>query len=779
MYKKLIVVIFLALALTQVTFAEEQGDDAVSSPETPAKIVTAIQVTGNKSISTNVIISKLKTRVGSAYQENIVSDDLKRLYLLGFFSDVKIDTQDYKEGIKIIITVAERPIIQKITFNGITRIVMKDEKLKEKLKSKESQYLDYPTLAEDVRILKGMYEKMGFSEADITYNVDVDKAANKANVQFNVSEGRKVRIKTIKIQGNKAFPSKRILGLLKTKPAWFFNAGVLKDEVVREDVDRIRTFYQKNGYTDVSVEYSVNPDPKKTYLLYVTFKIEEGKQYLVGNINIVGNSEIKQKEILAKLSECTPGKVFSQDAMRADIGNIQGLYFDRGFIMVQIQEDTSVDPTVGRVDITYNIVENQVAYVNKIRVRGNIKTKDVVVRREMRIYPGDKFDGEKLRRSKERLQNLGFFDEVSYDTEDSQVAADKKDLVVEVKEAKTGAFSFGGGYSTVDEFVGFVEIEQKNFDWTNWPYFTGAGQTLKFRGSMGSLTNDFTISFTNPWVFDYPYSFGFDLYRNTHKRDEHVGYGYDEEVTGGDLRLGKELTEYIKGELKYRNDEITIENVTGTASSALQQEIGSNKISSGQAGLTFDDRNNVFEPTKGNFINGTFELAGGPFLGDKNFYKFTGRASHYFPLVRNSALEVRGRIGYSEPYDTSNSIPIYERFFAGGAYTIRGYEERKVGPLDSVSNDPLGGNSMLIGNLEYTYPVFSFLRLAAFVDSGNVWSKAQDIGNGGFKTGVGLGFRVKTPLGPIMLDYGFPLNKIQNEEKKNEGRIHFSMSNGF
>jgi len=759
---------------------EEKQEQSSPAPQESQiqRLITAIEVKGNKAISTNTVISKMKTRVGSPYQENVINDDLKRLYLLGFFSDVKIDTQDYKEGFKVIVTVLERPIIEKITFLGIKRITMSDEKLKELLKSKEAQYLDYPNLAEDVRILKKMYEKIGYSQVQIDYQLDLNKETNKAKVQFNVVEGRKIRIKGILIEGNVTFSDRRILRLMKTKRAWFFNAGVLKEEVLKEDIERLKSFYYKEGFADAAVDYVVLPHGTKPFLLYITIKIQEGKKYLVGNVNIEGNKDISKKDILAQLKECIPGEVFSQEALKQDTANIQSLYFDRGYIMVGVQETTALNSHTGRTDITYNIMENEIAYVDKIKVRGNVKTKDMVIRRELRIRPGDKFDGEKLRRSKERLQNLGFFEEISYDTEDTPIT-NKKDLVVEVKEAKTGAFSFGGGYSTVDEFVGFMEIEQKNFDWKNFPYFTGDGQDLKFRASFGTVSESFDLSFTEPWVFDYPVSFGFDLYNRTHQRESDIGYGYDEEIAGGDLRLGKELSEYVRANLMYRYDTIDITNITETATDDLKKEYGKNAISSLEFGLTFDSRDNVFNPNKGDILSGSLEGAGGPFGGDKDFWKFFGRASHYFPLLRGSVLELRGRVGLADTYGNSTSLPIYERYFAGGAYTIRGYDERKVGPVDPVSQDPLGGESMLIGNAEYTYPIFSFLRLAAFYDIGNVYKSASEIGSGGLKAGMGLGVRIRSPIGPIMLDYGIPLDKEPGEEEKGSGKFHFSMSHGF
>ena len=780
MRKIFFIVLTTFLILGKAAFAQAPQEKSVAptSPE-ETKLVTAIEVKGNKAISSNTIVSKMKTHIGSPYQENVVSDDLKRLYLLGFFSDIDIDTENYKGGVKIIISVVERPIIERINFSGIRRITMKDEKLKQQLKSKEGQYLDYPNLAEDVHILKKMYEKMGYTQAEISYKADVDPKTNKAKIEFSVAEGRKVRIKDIIIQGNKAFPAKRIIKLIKTRSVWFFNAGVLKEDVLKEDMERIKVFYHREGFTDAKADYTVTPDPKKTYLLYIKINIEEGRKYLVGNVSIRGNKDISEKAILSSIKECLPGKVYSDEAVKQDVTSMQGLYFDRGYISAVVEDTTSVNSGTARVDILYNIVENEIAYVEKIKIRGNVKTKDIVIRRELRIYPGDKFDGDKLNRSKERLQNLGFFEEVSYDTENTE-EPNKKNLVVEVKESKTGAFSFGGGYSTVDQFVGFVEIEQKNFDWKNFPYFTGAGENLLFRASIGSITNGFDLSFTEPWIFDYPVSFGFDAYRREHKRDEDVGYGYDEKVTGGDLRLSKDLSEYLRGDLTYRLDQIEISNITDTATDDLKKEVGKNTISSITPALTFDSRDNVFDPKKGNLLTGSFEWAGGALGGDKDFWKFFGRGSHYFPMPRDSVLEIRGRVGTVKPYGKSDEVSIYERFFAGGANTIRGYEERAVGPVDPVSKDPLGGEAMLIGNIEYTYPIFNFLKVAAFIDSGNVWAKLGDIGKGGFKTGFGLGLRIKSPIGPIMLDYGIPLNKAQGEDSKHTGgRIHFSASHGF
>lgn len=764
---------FNAAALAQTGSRPDNGPAGAASQDT---IVTAIEVKGNTSISANTVLSKLKTRIGSPYNDNVISDDMKRLYLLGYFSDIKIDTEKYMGGMKVIITVVERPIIEKISFSGSRRIGMSEEKLKETLKSKETQYLDHTGLAEDVETLKKMYEKKGFTQVQIEHTVDIDESSNKARISFRISEGRKKKIRMIYVEGNENVSDARILKIIKTKRAWLFNSGILKEDVLEEDIERVKAYYQRKGYMDVSVEKELKTDPRGRFW-YITLKVAEGKKYLVGDVTIQGNADVNEADIRAKIKESKPGNVFSQEALKDDVMAVQGVYFDRGYIAAKVLDTTSLNNSTGNIDIVLSIEENEVFYVDKVKIRGNVKTKDVVIRREMRIYPGDRFDGEKLRRSKERLQNLGFFDEISYDTEDSN-AADKKDLVVDVRESKTGAFSFGGGYSSVDQLVGFVEMSQKNFDWKNWPYFTGAGQDLKVRATMGSLTEAYDLSFTEPWLFDYPVSFGFDLYKHTHDRDSDVGYGYNEDITGGDIRLGKELSEYVRGNLTYRHDTIKISDVEATASQDLKDEVGTNVESSMEFGLTYDNRDNVFDPTRGNVLGGSIQVAGGPFGGDRNFWKYFGNASHYFG-VGKAVVDMRLRAGAADSYDDSNKVPINSRLFAGGAYTIRGYRERKVGPVDSVTGDPLGGRSLLVGNLEYLYPLSSFFKLALFYDIGNVWPKVSDIGSGGYRAGTGLGFRLKTPIGPVMLDYGIPLDKESGETERGNGRFHFSMSHGF
>ena len=751
-------------------FAQEGGS---SSPEEASKVVKAVEVTGNKEISTPTIMAKIKTRIGQPYYSQTSRDDIKRLYETGFFSDISLALEDLEGGLKVTFKVEERPVIEEVRMEGNRAI--KSGFLMGKIKSKAGQYLNLALLKEDTAAIKKQYEIKGMPDVQIKESVDTDQKTNKTKVVFRIDEGKRIKIIKIYIDNNFHFSDRRILGLIMTRGASLINPGFFKEEQFNDDIERIKAFYLNNGYLDVKVDYRMDYDEKKN--LYIRIIVDEGKQYTVGKIIISGNEKFSQKEILGSLKACLVDGVFTNEALKEDVAFIQGFYFGKGYIFVRVNDSTSLDSATGKVTITYEITENEVAYVDRIEVRGNLKTQDKVVRRELRINPGERFDGDKLKRSKERLYNLGYFDEVNYDTAPG-TESNQRNLIVDVKEAKTGSFSFGGGYSSIDQFVGFVEVEQKNFDWKNWKTFTGAGQDLRLRAEAGTVRQAYELSFTEPWMFDHPVSFGFDAYNRVHDKNTDVGYGYVERRLGGDLRVGKDFSEYIRGGATYRLERVEISDVDTTASQDLKDEQGKNYISSLELFATRDTTDNVFNPSRGLVLSGSTEVAGGPFGGDKNFTKFFAYASQYVPLFAKGVLQFQLRAGMAQPFGDSEEVPIYERFYAGGADTIRGYEERSVGPIDPATGDPLGGEALLIANIEYTVPLVEFIKGALFIDSGNVWEKASDFGTGNFKTGVGFGVRIKTPVGPLKLDYGIPVN-LQPGKTKREGRFHFSMSHGF
>ena len=739
----------------------------------PTFVVKAIEVQGNKTISISAVLAKIKTRVGQEYVQSVISDDLKRLYNTGYFSDVRVDRQDYEGGLKVIFYIEEKPVIDKITFSKLRYFSPKV--ILRKLKTQEGKFLDNKALKDDEDMIKDLYAKKGLNSVEIQTEIARDEVTHKVSVHFVVHEGYRVRIRRLDVLGNAKYKDRQIIKIIKTRAKTFFTSGYFSQETLDEDMERVLSFYEQNGFIDATADYATRELPKG--FLDINISINEGKQYMVGHIVVGGNSVAAEGDILEAMENIKKDTVFSREKLSVDIARIRALYFDRGYIFADVKDTTSLDPATGMVDIKLDVAEGGLAYVGKIKIQGNARTRDIVIRRELRVNPGERFDGEKLKRSKERLNNLGYFEDVGFDIEDTD-QSDRKDLVVQVKEAKTGSFSFGGGFSTVDKVIGFVEIEQKNFDFANWPAFTGGGQNLKLRAETGSTRNNLLLSFTEPWLFDYPVSVGFDAFRTERDRAQDVGYAYSEKRAGGNIRLGKEFSEYLSGRLAFRREAVTIQDLESNVSADLLAEEGTNTVSAVGTSLIRDSTDSAFNPTKGLVVRGDIDVAGGPLAGDKDFYRTQLTSSYYIPLKFKSVLEFSGRVGFVDAYGDSEKVPIFERFFAGGAQSIRGYDERTVGPLDSNTNDPIGGESLFVGNIEYTIPLIDFVKLAAFFDVGNVWAKTEDFASGDLKSGTGVGMRVKTPIGPINLDYGYPLNDEPGQGGRS-GKFYFSVSRGF
>jgi len=730
--------------------------------------VTDLKVEGNKSLSSSAILAKVEIRIGDMILEETLNEDIKRLYTTGYFGDVKVRLEPFKDGKRVVFVVEEKPILKEINLQGNT--VIDNKTILKKIVSEIDTFLNPRILKSDIDKVRQLYEERGFTGVRIDYDIDVDNETNRAIVNIKIEEGAKLKIQDIQVEGNKAYPDRKILKLIQTRKDTLFTSGIYKESVLKEDIKRIESFYRKNGYLDAQSSYDVKGTETKNKLI-VIIDINEGKKYISGEIEVEGNKKFQESAIRENL-ELNEGDTFSHEKLKQDIANIQSFYFGKGYIFADVKVDTKLNAETDRIDIRYNITEGSLAYIDKINIEGNTKTKDIVIRRELKVYPGEPFDGEKLRRSKGRLDNLGIFQSVSFDT-GLGTAPNRKDLIVNVKEAKTGEFSFGAGYSSIDEFVGFIELRQRNFDYKNWPTFTGDGQQVSIKTEFGTVREDYDLSFTEPWIFDKPVSFGFDVYQHSRERERDVGYAYDQRRRGGDIRLGKEFGEYLRGDLMYRYDRIKISDVADDASSALKAEVGRNDVSSLKLGITRDTRDNIYNPTKGLISYFSVETAGSIFGGDKDFMKYIAGSSWYFSFFQDHVLELKVRAGIVDAYGDSDSVPLYERFYAGGANTIRGYEVRAVGPKDSQGEDPIGGESMLIGNAEYVFPIIKNFKAALFFDVGNVWEKVSDFGQEEFESALGAGVRIETPIGPVKLDYGYPLGETSN------GRLHFSMGRTF
>lgn len=754
----------MLLAVCSVFFAPLQFGYAQEQQETK-KIVSEVFVKNNKVISTQVVLSKIKTKAGVIFSQELINEDLKRLYATDYFSDVSVDIEEVEGSYVVSFIVKEKPVLSKIIFEG--NEVLKEDRLKAVLTIKTGETLDMRTLKIDLDNIAKLYEKRGFHKATVNHEIKVSEETNEATLFIIIEEGIRYRLAGIVVKGNKAVSTKEILKSMKTKRDNLLTSGFFKEEDFERDVHRIKSIYLARGYSDVKIEPELRyvSEEKK---MHITLLIEEGKQYKIGGIAVTGNQKFALADI-QKVLDIKENDIFSQMALERNSANISSFYFEKGYIFAQVTPQAVFNEEAQKIDVSFRIEEGELAYIDKIIIRGNDKTKDVVIRRELRFAPGEAFDGKKLQRSKERLYNLGFFEEITYDIERGS-APNKKNLVVNVRETKTGEFSFGAGYSSVDKFLGFVQVTQRNFDLTNPPTFTGDGQKLTLKANLGSERKDYLLGFTEPWIFDYPVSFGFDVYRTFRGSWE----DFDVERTGGDVSLGKEFSDYTKGSAMYKLERIDISNLSIDVSDDLLEEEGENTLSRCVLGVRNDTRDSIYSPTRGHILGSSLEYAGTFLGGDKDYIKIEGEGRQYFTHFKKFILELRVAAGLAEELDDTKMVPIYERFYLGGPDDIRGYKLRHVSPKDTAGH-PVGGKSMALASAEYTFPLISNLRGAVFYDIGNVWREMDDFGNA-FKSSLGLGVRLKTPLGPVKVDYGYGLNYDEGEKK---GNFHFNMSREF
>lgn len=732
--------------------------------------VLDVQTKGNQVVSTNTILGKIKTQKGEPLRQETVNDDIKRLYATGFFEDIKMEIEEAAEGYVLVVSVIEKPIVKEIRVEGATEI--KEDKIRKELKVIEGQILDRKVIKEGIEAVRLLYSNKGFKFVDIDSEVDINEETKEATIVVRITEGDKYKIKDLRFEGVQAFKLKKLKKLMKTKPDNWFRSGVFKEENFDQDLERLRFYYQQEGYLDVKLQPDFDYD-RQNKKMVIIIRVEEGQHYVTGNVKIEGNRLFPESEIWQQL-EMLPGLTYSQYYLSQDIERIREYYNDQGYINARVVPDIQLNRDNGKVDVTYRLEEGDMFFVDKVLIRGNTKTRDIVIRRELRIRPGEKFDGEKIRKSKQRLENLGFFEEVTYDTQPAEEATNRRDLIFRVKEKRTGELSFGGGISSIDNLVGFAEISQRNFDIFNFPRFTGDGQSLSVRARVGSISQDYNISFVEPYLFNKPISFGTDLF-NIRRDNRNVDF--DEERTGASLTLSRLFKDLFRIGGGYTLEKVTLDEISDDAPRTVRNFAGENWLSRLRFLSSYDSRDNVFNPSKGSLASFNGDLVGSFLGGDQDYYILQSSYSKYWGFLKYHVIEFRTRVGVAKEFGDSIEVPVFDRFYAGGLGTVRGYNYRRVGPLES--GDAVGGQSLGIVNLEYTFavPKLDAFRGAAFVDAGFVNEDSYDFGISNMAVSVGPGVKIKTPIGPVALYYGLPIANRDSEDEN--GRFEFSLSRGF
>ncbi len=731
--------------------------------------ISEVVVLGNRTVDDAVILSKVKTRAGKEFSQKNVNEDIKRLYALSYFTNISVDVSNVAGGLKVAFIVKEKPFLKDVLLDG--NKVFKRDKILGEMDTKINRVLDEVKVKSDVEKIRKLYQEKGYYSVDIAYKITTDENSGRAILALRFTEGKKLFIKDIQFQGLKAFKERKIRGVMKTKKKWLFNAGRLKEDEFRDDLDRVRAFYVSKGYIDAKVsDVQRKFNTEKTEITLVLI-VSEGRQYVVSTLTLDGNKVFPSEDIKKHL-KIVPGSLFVPEIFRLDVKAVEDYYLEKGYIDAKVKVDTNTDFEGGKMAITYKIEEGDLSYIEKINIQGNVVTQDRVIRRELAVLPGEKFDGVRVRRSQERLQNLGYFKTVDLDYQPT-AKSDHKNLVVTVEEKKTGELSFGAGFSSIDNLIGFVELSQSNFDYKNWPTFTGAGQKMRLRVEAGPKRQDVLISFTEPWFLNRRLSAGADAF---YSNLTFLSDRFDETKLGFDLRVGRPLTEFLRADVIYTLERIKLD-VDDDASTLLKEEEGTRIVSKVTLKLDYDTRNNAFYPSQGQRAVLTGDLAG--LGGDTHFAKADAKWARYFPVpwFNNHIFKWAAEGGVVQEFGSSNRVPIFDRFFLGGPNNLRGFKFRRAGPKDNTQ-EPIGGKVKYASTVEYTFPIVSFLRGALFYDAGNVYRTFGDIKLSQINSDVGIGVRLKLPIGPVQLDYGFPIT-VDDETKKGNGQFQFNIGTQF
>jgi outer membrane protein insertion porin family len=750
-----------------------------------------VKFVGPDSVSEQFIRSNIRAKTGDIYRPNSTQDDIHSLYGTGQFYNIRVSAESADDGgVNLTFIVQARPRLTEIKLDGNKKV--SDSKLKKKITVKVGEPLDEQKLFEDVQEMKKLYEKFGYPDTQVKYVLNIDEVSGRGAVTFEIVESQKIKITQIEFIGATAFPQKQLRKQLKTSVHWMFSwvtsGGVFRQDDFDDDKDTLTEFYRSRGYLDFEINdvKLERPTPDR---MTIHFYISEGQQYKVGSVKFTGGkifdvaairSGLKAvhdyEQSKAKLGPnnlpMDVGDTFTPDGLDKDTTAIEDFYGTKGYIDVAQGQTLRVvripNVDTGTMDLEFQIDEGEKSYVEKIDIRGNLKTKDKVIRRELAISPGEVFDMVRVKLSKQRLEGLQYFDKVDMDPEPTDPPiAGRKDLVVNVEEQNTGNFTLGAGFSSVESLTAFAEITQGNFDLFHPPYFTGGGQKMRLYLEVGTEEQDYELEYTEPWFLNRKLALDVDIYRK--QLDfESPNNLFDENRTGIRVSLTRALwSDFFIGSVSYtiENVGITLNNSNSVpVPNAIMSQVGNHIFNRFGASLAYDTRNSTQLPNHGQRTEFDPEFD----VGDETYYKLALKTAWYFPgIFKGHVIEFDGRTGIAQSLG-SGDVPFYDRYYLGGAYDLRGFIYRNISPREPISPEPIGGDSYWFGSVEYSIPIFErdnggpSLRFALFMDAGSVGAQPYSF-SGNFDDDWGFGFRLNIPhLGPLRLDYGIPITHDAN-----------------
>lgn len=757
-FKVALILLSLTLLLFSLqSFAEE------NQQELP--LITGIQIKGLKRIEEGAVKNRISIKLGEVISREKISEDIKSIYKMDYFEDVKVDIEPFEGGVKVIYTVKEKPTIVKVSFEGNKEY--NEDKLKEIVTITAGAIADVTLINDNALKLKAFYESEGYYFAKI---VPVLKRKNDEEVELTyvIEENSRVKIKAIKFVGNKALSASKIKKAMSTSERKFYSfitgSGFYKKYEMLQDLEKIKNLYYDNGFLKVSVgEPKIEFSEDKKWMT-LTIPISEGPKYKVSSVNITGYKDQKEEAELKKLIKLKPGEIFSKSTMRKDIESITSFYSDKGHALVSVSPDIMPNEEKLTANVIYNIQPGNKFTIGRINISGNTKTVDKVIRREVRVDEGEEYSASKIQKSKKRLEDLQYFETVDINQKPDP---DKTivDLDVNVKEKETGFLTLGGGYSSIDNVIGMADITQTNL--------FGKGYILTLRGELGGQSNYSTLIFRDPWFLDKPLLFGVSAYRDNREYEN-----YTRNALGLAITFGKRYGEDWSTSITYDIERSHVTDIDDDADSIIKDMEGNLITSSITFDVTNDTRDSIIDTTTGRRHSLSVTMAG--LGGNTAFWKSLLDFGWYLPVFEESTLHLRGRLGMSAMM-FDKKYPLYQRFYVGGPDTIRGLDYGEAGPKDS-DDDPIGAKKMMVFNVEYLFPLVSEMKLKGlvFVDTGKGWNKGilklGESEDADIKYTSGVGIRWISPFGPVKIDYGVNLNKKKGESGS---KIEFGFGSFF
>ncbi len=723
-------------------------------------IVKKIEIRGNKKISASALSSKIKSKEGALFSKYTVQEDIKKLYTIGYFDDIRVEIDSFEGGVKLIYIFVEKPAIHSIDFQGNKKL--EKDTIREKVTLTSGAVANPALITDNAERIVQLYQSEGYWLASAV-PVIRELSGSGVALTFQIDEGPKVSIDTITFEGNKAVSDDEIEDVMETKEWWLFSfltdSGRYREEQMRADIMRIKDLYQSRGYIYVALSepiVTLSPDRKE---LYITLSISEGDQYRVGDLKLKGNTVFSETELYDHV-ETASGQIFNRNTLRKDIDAIIDQYMDRGYARADVNPLVDVEREGKIANITLSITEGGIFRIGRIDITGNTKTRDKVIRREMRLDEGDIFNKKLLKRSYQRINNLNYFENV--DVKPIPRVEDRfMDLDVRVEEKMTGMLSLGGGYSSIDKFMVMGEITQTNL--------FGKGLYLKLKLDFSARRTNYNLSLRDPWFRDTPVSASIGAY------NEEIDYtDYDKKATGGYIGFGRELSEYVGGNIMYKLEQVEITDISDDASSLIREQEGSKITSSILPSIWKDTRDNYIDPTTGSKNALYITLAG--LGGDNYFFKSVVDSSWFYPVVWDTTLGLRGRYGYATGYN-NRELPLYERFYVGGINSIRGLAFGEGGPINA-EGEKTGGTQELIFNVEYIFPLAKDIKLKGvlFFDYGGAFDETHQLSADRMRKTAGAGVRWMSPFGPLRLEWGFNLDPKEDE---GDDKLEFSLGGFF